>query len=640
MAVSLIGNGVISGFSLDSACELETDLSVLTGRNGSGKTRLLAGMAGGEAVKCEIDGVLLGSNQIKFFDHKALIPNFGNAWIEGNNNSEVVSLVELYSAGKVYFDGPYESFYQSMHASGLFHPAPPSDSYYSINAIAKKLNKKPSQLSDLEIKAHYFGARRDVLDLPNLAAIFNQYVKSRIDNLFQMFLASRGRDTYFVQEDSFEQMYGRAPWVVLNEVVSDAFGEKYRFTEPNSENLPDPEFRVSLKDVASGEFIAFDKLSSGEQTLLWLVLILFNALYQGGAGVVAPKLLLLDEPDAFLHPSMVIKIMGILKDFTARFGTKIIVTTHSPTTVALSPPDSIYCVGGNRVIAVDQDFAIAELLDGITQVSINPRNRRQVFVESHYDARVCETLYSGLQKYLSDSKVSLSFSATGTKLPRKLVEDTFRSIFKNDEIEPGKMERFITSLNGVGCCDLVKGVVEDLHRKGGTTVRGLIDRDRFDKPNRAGEGLVVIGEGICYAIENIIFDPVCVLWFLYVNDRKNFTMRDICDREVNPREWVSDADLLQISVDKFIYNILGFENSRDYLMEYVGGAKVFTDLRYLNHHGHELARLIMNKHGRLRKLGNDNDSIIMEELASFMVRGTEGDFIPKLFVTAFSSLRH
>lgn len=640
MAVNLSGKGVINGFSLELTCELQADLAVLTGRNGSGKTRLLSGIAGGREIKCEINGVLLNSTQIKFFDHKALVPNFLNGWDELPHRSELMALVDFFSQVKADFDGPIESFAHSMESSGRLHALSLGDAYNAINFIAEKLDKKPSQLSISEIKAHYLGVQRDALGMPNLASIFNRYVKSRLDNLFQMFLASRGKQTYFVQEESFERMYGRAPWIVLNEIISDAFAEKYRFTEPDSESEPDPGFRVNLKDVKSGEVIGFDKLSSGEQTLLWLVLILFNALYEGGPDLVAPKLLLLDEPDAFLHPSMVIKMMEILENITNRFGTKIIITTHSPTTVALSPPGSIYCVGGNRVIAVDQDLAIAELLDGVTQISIDPRNRRQVFVESHYDARVCETLYCGLQKYLADSKVSLSFSAAGTKLPSMLVEDTFRAVFRSDEIDPEKMERFITSLNGVGCCDLVKGIVEDLHRKGGATVRGLIDRDRGNKPNKSGAGLFVIGEGICYAIENLIFDPVCVLWFLYVNNRRNCTMQDVCGEEVSPREWVSDVGLLQKSVDKFILDILGIENARDYLMEYVGGAVVLTDSRYLNYHGHELARLIMNKHERLKKLGNNNDSMVMEELASFMVRGTEGDFIPKLFVNAFSNLRH
>lgn len=640
MAVNLSGKGVINGFSLELACQLQGDLAVLTGRNGSGKTRLLAGIAGGGAIKCEVNGVLLNTTQIKFFDHKALVPNFLNGWDETSQRSEVLGLVEFFSGAKAEFDGPFEDFARLVDQRGWMSAISPGEAYNSINSIAEKLGKKSSQLSCLEVKAHYFGVQRDALTLPNLVSIFNTYVKCKLDNLFQIFLASRGKETYFVQEESFERMYGRAPWIVLNEIISDAFAEKYRFTEPNSESEPDPGFRVSLKDVKSGEVIGFDKLSSGEQTLLWLVLILFNALYEGGPDLVAPKLLLLDEPDAFLHPSMVIKMMEILESITTRFGTKIIITTHSPTTVALSPPNLIYCVGGNRVIAVDQDLAIAELLDGVTQISIDPRNRRQVFVESHYDARVYEALYCGLQKYLADSKVSLSFSAAGTKFPSMLVEDTFRSVFRSDEIDPEKMERFITSLNGVGCCDLVKGVVEDLHRKGGATVRGLIDRDRGNKPNKSGAGIFVIGEGICYAIENLIFDPVCVLWFLYVNDRRNCTMQDICGKEVSPREWVSDMGLLQKSVDKFILDILGTENARDYLMEYVGGAVVLTDSRYLDYHGHELARLIMNKHERLKKLCSNNDSMVMEELASFMVRGTEGDFIPKLFVNAFSNLRH
>ncbi len=68
---------------------------------------------------------------------------------------------------------------------------------------------------------------------------------------------------------------------------------------------------------------------------------------------------------------------------------------------------------------MSKDEGIAELLEGVTQISISPHNRRQVYVESYYDAECYAALYSGVQRYLSDSKVSLTFSAAAKKTAKE-----------------------------------------------------------------------------------------------------------------------------------------------------------------------------------------------------------------------------
>src|SRR5690606_26232930 len=120
--------------------------------------------------------------------------------------------------------------------------------------------------------------------------------------------------------------------------------------------------------------------------------------------LTAPKLLLLDEPDAFLHPKMVERMYEVLHEFHSSFGTVFWIITHSPTTTALAPPDSLHLVHSRSIESIDSDTAVAELLDGVPQIAILPENRRNVYVESHYDA----TIYQGLFEFLRKKSKNLN----------------------------------------------------------------------------------------------------------------------------------------------------------------------------------------------------------------------------------------
>jgi len=52
--------------------------------------------------------------------------------------------------------------------------------------------------------------------------------------------------------------------------------------------------------------------------------------------------LLLDEVDASLHPSMIKNLLDVIEKIFLKNGCKVILATHSPTTVALAPEESIY----------------------------------------------------------------------------------------------------------------------------------------------------------------------------------------------------------------------------------------------------------------------------------------------------------
>ena len=166
---------------------------------------------------------------------------------------------------------------------------------------------------------------------------------------------------------------------------------------------------------------------------------------------------------------------NILGSFVKYFNATVIITSHSPTSVALAPNESIYLVDNNVVQKIEKDSAITELLDGVTQISLNPNNRRQVFVESQYDADVYQILFSKLMHRSEkiDPKISLTFISSGAKTPKQQLIEKAMQVFKIQDED--LLNEFVVSVNGVGDCSKVIGQVEALVENENDTVRGIID---------------------------------------------------------------------------------------------------------------------------------------------------------------------
>ncbi|TOG01998.1 hypothetical protein CGJ15_07930, partial [Vibrio parahaemolyticus] len=88
------------------------------------------------------------------------------------------------------------------------------------------------------------------------------------------------------------------------------------------------------------------------------------------------------------------------------------------------------------------------------------------------------------------------------------------------------------------------------------------------------------------------------------------TMPDICGSEVNWIEFIENENLLQASVDRFIFKVLGRDSNKDAVLAYTSGVKLHTDSEYLRMNGHALERKIKEKYPELNaycKKGRDGD---------------------------------
>jgi ABC-type cobalamin/Fe3+-siderophores transport system ATPase subunit len=635
--ISVSGQTIHNGFILSEPFNHNGNLVVLTGRNGSGKSRLLESIQNQMSV-VDLAGVRITSQEIMLVGQAQLTPNFGGAYNDGHFQAKITSSLQLFDQMKNQFDSPFS--HENARNYGMMQEnALPYESLHRLcSSISQYLNKSPSELTHDEIKMHFEDHIHNILGSQNISSICNQYIQRKNLNKYNRYLAEQNEeDVPYFSEEAFYKRFGGEPWKIINKIIESTFDHKFKFSEPDTKSHS-YSYNARLIQQDNDLPVEVNALSSGEKTLLWLALTLFNSQYYEHTAVKAPKLLLLDEPDAFLHPQMVVKMYRVLSEFSESFKSRILITTHSPTTVALSPENSTYIVSQNSISPVSKDEGIAELLDGVTQISINPENRRQVFVESQYDADVYQSIYTKLlhSSNCLDPKISLSFVSSGPKMPVQQLKDKVKQILKIDD--ENLLDEFIESINGVGNCVQVVGQVETLELGKNKTVRGIIDWDLHNKPSNQ---VSVLAPDFSYSIENITLDPICILLLLHTNKPNLYTMTLICGVEVHWSDWLVNNELLQESVNRYIFKVLGEENNKDVDLSYVSGRTLLTDSRYLRMKGHTLEKLIKKQYGELnefsktKKEGELKYSIVSRS----MINLTKGCFIPSVFEHVLSSVQ-
>lgn len=640
MALNIKGQKEHKGFQLKLSADVDSDIVVLTGKNGSGKTRLLESMQN-RSSEVKIDGELIDSQEISIVGHSALNPNFGHGYDASQLQARVTGTLRFYDQIRNDFDLPYDqnrANQYSRSSMGRDYGLDYMSLFRLVSSISQTLGKPASELTHDEIILHFEEPANNILGTQSLSAISNQYIRRKEQNEINEWKNTiKNVDVDYLTDEEFVDVFGNKPWLTINEILNDTFEGKFQFNIPD-ETSKSYAYQAQLIQNDTGKPVGVDALSSGEKTLLWLALTLFNSQYYNSTIVKVPRVLLIDEPDAFLHPKMVVKMYKVLDSFQRNFGSKVIITTHSPTTVALAPDNSVYIIEQGVLTLVEKDVAISELLDGITQISLSPENRRQVFVESQYDANVYQLIYSRLVHRSTniDPKISLNFVSSGPKMPVKQIEDKVKQIFRIDD--SGLIQEFLQAVNGVGSCSHVIGQVHALTESGNNSVRGIID---WDGSNRSGCKVVVLGENYAYSIENIALDPICIMLLLHMNKPDKFTMVDVCGKNISWSAWLKDTELLQFSLDKFILKVLGRENNKDATISYFSGIKLLTDAEYLTQQGHSLEKIVKQNYPQLNafsKSGKDGE-LKWEIVQRSMITYTDSEFIPIAFESAISAVQ-
>jgi predicted ATPase len=284
----------------------------------------------------------------------------------------------------------------------------------------------------------------------------------------------RESDTRSLTDEEFVEKNGPPPWDFVNSTLERARLD-FRIDQPIDYEAT--EYLPKLTKISNGTNVQFGSLSSGEKIIMSFALCLYNST-DNRQQIVRPKVILFDEIDASLHPSMSRTLIDIINDvIVGKEGISVILVTHSPSTVAVSPEASIHLLEPltNRITPESKRRAVATLTAEIPTMSIDFSGRRQVLVESDFDADRYGLLYQIVAPYIASER-SLTFIGVGRS---------------HDGSGSAKVMSTVTSLASAG----------------NLSVFGLID---WDTANVSTNRVRVLGEGERYAIENYLLDPILV----------------------------------------------------------------------------------------------------------------------------------
>ena len=247
-----------------------------------------------------------------------------------------------------------------------------------LSAVMKLSGKLPHELTRDDImRASYYEG--DTIS-NSVSAVFTAY---KVDQYIWAHRRIETESAGFGELIAQYRSESPPPWEVLREVLSamrDAAGDDglfdFDFSDPDNrdldlEDLDGFSFKAEMTNRTTGARYELDSLSSGERILMGLCLASFNHQY---LGLPTPRLLLLDELDAVLHPSMVTALVGTLESLFVSKGTKVLMTSHSPMTVSALDEAHIFRVvrtgGCVEVSSATKSEAIHELSEGLATVDV------------------------------------------------------------------------------------------------------------------------------------------------------------------------------------------------------------------------------------------------------------------------------
>ena len=197
-----------------------------------------------------------------------------------------------------------------------------------------------------QLEANHFAYQENVLG-ERLMHEIREYIIKQTENDHNESRNRRVGNVTYHEEEEFRKINGIPPWELLNQVLNEYSCNGYSIPV---EKIPYPitgqsfegfQPAISLVNQSTKQDIGVEDLSSGEKTLLALALMI----YKQKKGETFSEVLLLDEIDGNLHPSMIQQLLNVLENiFVKKYGMKVILVTHSPTTIALAPDYSVFAM--------------------------------------------------------------------------------------------------------------------------------------------------------------------------------------------------------------------------------------------------------------------------------------------------------
>ena len=269
----------------------------------------------------------------------------------------------------------------------------------------------------------------------------------------------------------------------------------------------------------------------------------------------------------------------------------VLLSTHSPTTIACSPANALYKISASNKVPVQCDLedSMNILTYGIPNLRVSTEHRRQVFVEHTYDVEYYEALFDIVSRHQK-------FTVTPQFLPPH-------------------------TLNGSNC-DAVLEITRKLRDMGNTHVYGLIDWDLKNSPEQQ---VIILGLGKRYAIENYIFEPHFL--GLYLIHKKFVKPNELglenCNSYLDVAKAIeADNDVLQI-IANHVHGKIEWENKSNHMIEseLLSGYKLQVRKDSFEIKGHKLEEMIKNTWPILNSVRSNNcgDSVLKKDIINTVI---------------------
>ncbi|SFF32115.1 AAA family ATPase [Spirosoma endophyticum] len=551
------------------------DFTIISGINGAGKSHLLKAIEEKAAKVYESETEL---TPVKYMNSNSFNPNDAYQVTRESYSNEIVN---IYNAVNNYVqqkrNQPDLDLQKSINNYN-------SQYYQTVLTILNKSRKPIEELTREDIMNFmplYSNLVQDVFQ-QNFSAIFKRYADKYDDNAFNEYLKNKkGINKLYLSDIEFIEKHGTPPWEFVNQIF-EAANIGYSINNP-IEDERDMPYAFKLVNKTNGANVNFSDLSSGEKVLMSLTLALYNTKLE----ISFPKLLLLDEPDAPLHPSMAKQLLSVIQEvFVEQKKVKVIMTTHSPSTVAMAPDDSLFVMQKEypRIEKKSKEQIMKLLTDGIPSFSIYADNRRQVIVESEVDVSFYSKVYDRLKKYIQNDK-SLYF------MPSGLIK------------------------GNTGNCDQVKKLVNTLANFGNQTIYGIID---WDNKNYGNEKIFILGSSSRYSLENYIYEPIILSNLLLrekIVERSYFGLEEDDTFYHFPSFPKAKLQKIVNTLVSEIAKTLDISDNSVTTVYYVNEISLDIPTWYLLCQGHKLEEAIKTTFPNLRKYGEKtkNEQITVDD---------------------------
>ena len=427
---------------------------VITGPNGTGKSQIL------ELIYNTIINKYQTTERVEIINEA--IKSDEVVFLKGEWQLQNTKDVDL-STIQTYLNTQFQQFQQSASSMSLTQRNEQAvrkiDVFKEIQSKSGKTNKKLVTKEEfLEYFPNFFIEQESQLS-QKIGEIMYNYRLSEIE------LQAKG-----LTSENIKLQIGEKPWNVLREIIQES-KLPFEINDPSTNGIRDS-FQLLLKHTILNENVNFNDLSSGEKVLISLTFYLYNSQEKN----IFPKLLLLDEPDAHLHPSMSQQFLNVIKNVLVdKFGVRVIMTTHSPSTVIFSPDESLFEMSRTEPRikkAISKNHAVSLLTAGLVYVG---EGTKYFLVEDQDDVLFYSYIFNQLTLLGKiNADIPLVFIPASTK-----------------DKSGGK--------------DIVYNWVTKIQESGiGDIIQGLIDAD---SGNIVGNGMFKLNR---YSIENYLVDPILV----------------------------------------------------------------------------------------------------------------------------------